>query len=59
MYCIGERMNWLLYHNLPFSQDIRNAPLPIEFKLPMITPYKGKIDLQKHLIYFNDLMELH
>ena len=32
------------YHNSPFIQDIRVAPLHIGFKLPMMTSYEGKID---------------
>ena len=32
------------YHNLTFSQDIRDAPLLTMFKLPTMIPYEGKID---------------
>ncbi|KAL2466615.1 Retrotrans gag domain-containing protein [Abeliophyllum distichum] len=35
--------------NLPFSDGIRNAPIPHEFRVPKITPYTGKGDPLDHV----------
>ena len=42
----------------PFSEQIKEAPLPQGFKMPTITPYEGKTDPQKHVDNFNDQMDL-
>ena len=43
----------------PFNIEIREVRLPEGFKLSAIKAYEGKFDLQDHLDYFNDLMELY
>ena len=41
-----------------FSEEIREALLPQGFKMPTITPYKGKTDPQEHVYNFNYQMDL-
>lgn len=44
--------------NLPFSQEIRNAPMLNHFTLPKIPKYNGKGDPAKHLKNFKTHMGL-
>ncbi|KAL2466178.1 Ribonuclease H [Abeliophyllum distichum] len=44
--------------NLPFSEGIRNAPIPHEFRVPKITPYTGKGDPLDHVNTYKTEMTL-
>ncbi|KAL2457603.1 Uncharacterized protein Adt_46292 [Abeliophyllum distichum] len=44
--------------NLPFSEGIRNAPIPHEFRVPKITPYTGKGDPLDHVNTYKTEMSL-
>ncbi|KAL2533422.1 Ribonuclease H [Abeliophyllum distichum] len=44
--------------NLPFSEGIRNAPIPHEFRVPKITPYTGKGDPLNHVNTYKTEMTL-
>ncbi|KAL2533271.1 Uncharacterized protein Adt_06622 [Abeliophyllum distichum] len=44
--------------NLPFSEGIRNAPIPNEFRVPKITPYTGKWDPLDHVNTYKTEMSL-
>ncbi|KAL2465636.1 Uncharacterized protein Adt_41487 [Abeliophyllum distichum] len=44
--------------NLPFSDGIRNAPIPHEFRVPKITPYIGKGDPLDHVNTYKTEMSL-
>ncbi|KAL2460250.1 Retrotrans gag domain-containing protein [Abeliophyllum distichum] len=44
--------------NLPFSEGIRNAPIPHEFRVPKITPYTGKGDPLDHVNTYKTEMAL-
>ncbi|KAL2542255.1 Uncharacterized protein Adt_03233 [Abeliophyllum distichum] len=44
--------------NLPFSEGIRNAPIPNEFRVPKITPYTGKGDPLDHVNTYKMEMSL-
>ena len=42
----------------PFTREIKEEPLPHEFKTPQIPSYEGKTDLHDHLDVFNDQIDL-
>ncbi|KAL2476254.1 Ribonuclease H [Abeliophyllum distichum] len=44
--------------NLPFSEGIRNASIPHEFRVPKITPYTGKGDPLDHVNTYKTEMTL-
>ncbi|KAL2490876.1 Uncharacterized protein Adt_26504 [Abeliophyllum distichum] len=44
--------------NLPFSEGIRNAPIPNEFRVPKITTYTGKGDPLDHVNTYKTEMSL-
>ncbi|KAL2539541.1 Ribonuclease H [Abeliophyllum distichum] len=44
--------------NLPFSEGIRSAPIPHEFRVPKITPYTGKGDPLDHVNTYKTEMTL-
>ncbi|KAL2492710.1 Uncharacterized protein Adt_28338 [Abeliophyllum distichum] len=44
--------------NLPFSEGIRSAPIPHEFRVPKITPYTGKGDPMDHVNTYKMEMSL-
>ncbi|KAL2517292.1 Uncharacterized protein Adt_13539 [Abeliophyllum distichum] len=44
--------------NFPFSEGIRSAPIPHEFRVPKITPYTGKGDPLDHVNTYKTEMSL-
>ncbi|KAL2479587.1 Uncharacterized protein Adt_32553 [Abeliophyllum distichum] len=44
--------------NLPFSEGIKNAPIPHEFRVPKLTPYTGKGDPLDHVNTYKMEMSL-
>ena len=42
----------------PFSTETQQAPLPVDFRMPIMATYEGNIDPQDHLEAFNDQMDL-
>ena len=42
----------------PFSVEIKQAPLPVSFRMPTMVAYEGKSDTLDHLDAFNDQMNL-
>ncbi|XP_073153377.1 uncharacterized protein [Henckelia pumila] len=45
--------------NIPFTQEILDADLPKQFKLPHVEEYDGKVDPEDHLARFENAAPLH
>lgn len=44
---------------LPFTSEIRLAPLPDKLKVPTMKKYEDKTDPMEHLSYFNSMVDLY